>query len=128
MQGRGQRVETPARIATQPPRVETPPALVEIPPVAQASTQRSERVAATVALVQLNMEAVPRLTADGVRKVQQLLKDRGLNPGPIDGVAGPLTNAAIRSFQEGYGIKVRGDIDNQTLFALGAMDLAGEAN
>jgi Putative peptidoglycan binding domain len=105
LQGRGQRLETP--------------------PVAQASPQRSEPVAATVSLMQLNMEAVPRLTSDGVRKIQQLLKDRGLSPGPIDGVAGPLTNAAIREFQGWYGIKARGEIDNQTLFAIGAVDLAG---
>jgi hypothetical protein len=111
-QGRGQRVVTP-------PRIETPP-------VSQLAAQRSEPPATTVNLIQLNMDAVPRLTPDGVRKVQQLLKDKGLNPGPIDGVAGPLTNEAIKEFQGSYGIKARGEIDNQTLFALGAVDLAAK--
>jgi peptidoglycan hydrolase-like protein with peptidoglycan-binding domain len=81
-------------------------------------------LAASVPIGQLNMDAVPDLGSDGVRKVQTLLKDRGFDPGPIDGVAGPRTNAAVRTFQERYGIKASGTIDNQTLFALGAVDLA----
>jgi hypothetical protein len=118
---RGQREPQPEPGRAQ--RIESPPR-IETAPVAQARTPP----ATPASLVQLNMDAVPSLTPDGVRKVQQLLKDKGLNPGPIDGVAGPLTNAAVKAFQDGYGIKVRGDIDNQTLFALGATDLAGEAN
>ena len=76
--------------------------------------------------IQLDMAAIPRLNPEGVRKVQQLLKDKGLNPGPIDGVMGPLTTEAVRDFQNRYGIRVKGEIDNQTLFALGAVDLAGQ--
>jgi peptidoglycan hydrolase-like protein with peptidoglycan-binding domain len=75
----------------------------------------------------LNMDAVPSLDRDGVRQVQTLLKQRGFDPGPIDGVEGPLTSGAIRGFQERYGIKTAGAIDNETLFALGAQSLAGAA-
>lgn len=87
---------------------------------AQSSPQnQTEREAADV-----NMEAVPTLAADGVRIVQLALQKRGISPGPIDGVFGPLTKEAVRSFQSRYGIKASGEINNQTLFALGEVDLA----
>jgi len=75
---------------------------------------------------QLNMAAAPNLNQDSIRRVQTLLKDRGFDPGPIDGVHGPRTSAAVRGFQERFAIKETGTIDNQTLFALGAIDLAGQ--
>ena len=76
---------------------------------------------------QLNMAAVPKIDQDGIRKVQTLLKDKSFDPGPIDGVDGSRTTSALRGFQETFGIKSSGAIDNQTLFALGAIDLAGPA-
>jgi peptidoglycan hydrolase-like protein with peptidoglycan-binding domain len=74
---------------------------------------------------QLNMDAVPNIERDGIRKVQMMLRDKGFDPGPIDGVDGPRTKSAVKDFQERFGIKSSGAIDNQTLFALGATDLAG---
>ena len=74
---------------------------------------------------QLDVNAVPKIDSDGIRKVQTLLRLRGFAPGPNDGVAGPLTKAAVRSFQAKYGMKTSGEIDNQLLLALGAVDLAG---
>ena len=88
-----------------------------LPAAAQQPGARSLR--------QLNMDAAPRLNSDSILRVQQLLKERGFDPVRLDGVLGPLTRAALSSFQERYGIKTRGEIDNQTLFALGAVDLAG---
>ena len=81
--------------------------------------------AGSVPIGQLNMDAVPGINQDGVRKVQTLLKEKGFDPGPIDGVEGVRTTGAVRAFQERFGIKASGAIDNQTLFALGAVDLAG---
>jgi peptidoglycan hydrolase-like protein with peptidoglycan-binding domain len=74
---------------------------------------------------QLDVNAVPRLDVGGIRKVQTLLKQKGFDPGRFDGISGPITKAAVRSFQEKYGMKVSGDIDNQVLLGLGAVDLAG---
>lgn len=91
---------------------------------ANAERRRAQR---GDAIARLKMEAVPRLTADDVRKVQQLLKAKGFDPGDLDGFPGPQTKDAVRKFQERYGITARGLIDNQTLFALGAARLAGEA-
>ena len=80
---------------------------------------QAQRAAADV-----NMDAVPPLTPDSIRKVQLALQKKGINPGPIDGKFGPLTKQALHSFQDRYGIKSSGDVDNQTLFALGEVDLA----
>jgi peptidoglycan hydrolase-like protein with peptidoglycan-binding domain len=41
---------------------------------------------------------------------------------------GPKTEAAVRAFQERYGMSPSGRIDNQLLFALGRPDLAQNSN
>ena len=74
---------------------------------------------------QLDMDAVPSLNEDKVRRAQQALQTKGFDPGPIDGIVGPRTEDAIRNFQDRYGIKPSAKLDNQTLYALGAADLAG---
>jgi peptidoglycan hydrolase-like protein with peptidoglycan-binding domain len=74
---------------------------------------------------QLDMNATPTLNQDQLRRVQQALQKKGVTPGPIDGVFGPLTKAAVRKFQDRYGIEGTGEINNQTLFALGEAELAG---
>jgi peptidoglycan hydrolase-like protein with peptidoglycan-binding domain len=73
----------------------------------------------------LDMSAVPSLNEEKVRRAQQALQAKGFDPGPIDGVIGPKTEDAIRNFQDRYGIKTSTKLDNQTLYALGAADLAG---
>jgi peptidoglycan hydrolase-like protein with peptidoglycan-binding domain len=77
------------------------------------------------AVSQLDVNTVPKINADGVRRVQTLLRQKGFESGPLDGVAGPLTKAAVRSFQEKYGMKVSGDMDNQFLLGVGAVEFAG---
>lgn len=58
------------------------------------------------------------LTSEQVRQLQQALKDEGVNPGPVDGVMGPLTHQAIQVFQQQEDLAVTGDINEQTLRAL----------
>jgi peptidoglycan hydrolase-like protein with peptidoglycan-binding domain len=76
------------------------------------------------AVASLNMAAVPDLDREDVRLVQRGLRDKGVNPGPIDGVVGPRTREAVRAFQTRYGMKPSGELDNQLLFALGDADIA----
>jgi peptidoglycan hydrolase-like protein with peptidoglycan-binding domain len=90
-----------------------------------ASSISTSVLAAPVPYNQLNMDAVPAISSSGVARIQALLKEKGFDPGPIDGVVGSRTSAALRAYQDAYGIKASGTIDNQTLFALGAIDLAG---
>jgi peptidoglycan hydrolase-like protein with peptidoglycan-binding domain len=62
-------------------------------------------------------------TADSARvmKVQQALKDKGFYSGPIDGMLGPKTRDAIRSFQQKNKLTVTADkaLDDETARALG---------
>lgn len=90
--------------------------LVAIPP---AGAQQPAAVS------QLDVNAIPRLSPDGVRRVQALLRQKGFEPGKLDGVPGPITKAAVRAFQEKYGMKASSEMDNQFLLGLGAVDLAG---
>ena len=54
-----------------------------------------------------------RASAD-VRSAQQALQGRGFNPGPIDGVMGPRTTAAVRDFQSKENLTVTGQLDAET--------------
>ena len=56
---------------------------------------------------------------EDVRSVQEALKGKGHNPGPIDGVIGPRTQQALRAFQRAQNIQTSGQLDSSTASALG---------
>ena len=58
----------------------------------------------------------PRLNSP--RAVQATLAWRGFYSGRIDGVMGPETRSAIRSFQANQGLPVTGQIDDRLINAL----------
>lgn len=49
-----------------------------------------------------------QVTRSDIRDIQVRLSQLGINPGPIDGVMGPRTAAAIREFQRKRGIAIDG--------------------
>ena len=53
-----------------------------------------------------------------VEEIQNALKDAGFEPGPIDGVMGAQTRAAIKGLQKTKGLKATGKIDSKTQLAL----------
>lgn len=55
---------------------------------------------------------------EDVKAVQQKLTDLGFNPGPIDGIFGPLTLDAVQRFQRAAGITVDGFVGPITQSAL----------
>ncbi|WP_295636837.1 peptidoglycan-binding protein [uncultured Methylibium sp.] len=54
-----------------------------------------------------------------IRKMQQALRVRGFDPGDVDGVFGPHTDAAVRSFQLQAGLVPDGEAGPRTLGKLG---------
>jgi len=54
-----------------------------------------------------------------VRALQQRLAARGVDPGPVDGLYGPRTAAAIRRLQETEGLEPDGRISNAVLERVG---------
>lgn len=63
----------------------------------------------------------PVLFGDDVRYVQILLKHwYRIDPGPIDGYFGPITENAIRKFQDEYDLPVTGAVDQLTFSTLTA--------
>ncbi len=69
----------------------------------------------------LSLCVVPVLAQshDTIRDAQQALKDKGYDPGPIDGINGPLTRAAVRNYQQKENIDVDGRLGPKTLDNLG---------
>jgi hypothetical protein len=53
-----------------------------------------------------------------VAQVQELLKDAGFNPGPIDGILGPRTKRALRRYQASEGLPATGALNEATRQAL----------
>jgi peptidoglycan hydrolase-like protein with peptidoglycan-binding domain len=50
---------------------------------------------------------------------QQALKDKGYDPGTIDGQMGPRTRAALEDYQKAEGLKQTGRLDDETRAKLG---------
>jgi len=80
-------------------------------------------IAAGVALAIGSATALARdnsyVDSTTIREVQQTLHQRGFRVGPIDGVMGPSTQAALKSFQQSQNLETSGQLNRQTLVALG---------
>ncbi|MGB9680245.1 MAG: peptidoglycan-binding domain-containing protein [Thermoanaerobacteraceae bacterium] len=50
-----------------------------------------------------------------VLELQMILQSLGYDPGPIDGIFGPLTKNAVMRFQRDNGIRVDGIVGPETM-------------
>lgn len=57
--------------------------------------------------------------AEQVKAVQQALKDKGMDPGEVDGKMGPKTQSALRDYQKKEGLKESSRLDTETMAKLG---------
>jgi hypothetical protein len=57
--------------------------------------------------------------AEQVKAAQQALQAKGMDPGPIDGIMGPKTTAALKAFQKDQKLTESGRLDDQTRDKLG---------
>jgi hypothetical protein len=57
--------------------------------------------------------------SEQVKAVQKALQDKGMDPGPVDGIMGPKTMAALKAFQKDQKLTESGRLDDQTREKLG---------
>jgi outer membrane biosynthesis protein TonB len=121
-----QRIEAPES-EPEPAGVETPeppegkaaePAETLLPPPDTEIETETTAAVATDQKAASDATEIVKPTPAEVRKIQQALLDAGFNPGPVDGLIGQKTMAALESFQKQKGLAV-GHITKETLQALG---------
>ena len=56
---------------------------------------------------------------DNIKKVQETLRDKGYDPGPIDGVMGSQTRQALSQYQKAENLPVTGHLDAETAGKMG---------
>ncbi len=83
-----------------------------------------------VSVLALSLSAVPVVaqSRSTIRDTQQALKDKGLDPGPVDGINGKQTKAAIKKFQDQQNLNEDGQIGPKTLDALGVKPAGAKTN
>jgi hyperosmotically inducible protein len=54
-----------------------------------------------------------------VAVMQQALKDKGFDPGPVDGIEGPKTVSALKDYQKSENVTMTGTLDAATATKLG---------
>ena len=65
--------------------------------------------------------------SDTIRQAQQALKDKGFDPGPVDGKYGPKTREAVLNYQKQNNIVANGRLGGETYESLGVKrDRPGE--
>jgi His-Xaa-Ser repeat protein HxsA len=113
--------KTPSTDATKPdttsPSASTPSASpgTSTTDGAKSDTMKSD----TMKSEKGRMGAAAGGNREQVKAVQQALKDKGHDPGTVDGVMGPKTRGALKDFQKKEGIKDTGRLDQETMTKLG---------
>jgi peptidoglycan hydrolase-like protein with peptidoglycan-binding domain len=67
----------------------------------------------------IQSQGMTNISADDIMKAKEVLKAKGLNPGPIDGTLDSKTQQALREFQQANKLPVTGTLDQQTAKKLG---------
>jgi Fe2+ transport system protein FeoA len=107
---RTQRIETVAA-AVPPPAIARPvnPSATIVPPPVDTAPVSSADLSPPKPVVSQPLDA------RGISDLQARLGRLGFSPGSIDGVAGPLTIAAIKRFQQSRGRAQTGAVDDDVL-------------
>lgn len=80
-----------------------------------SKSKSSRFVVATIFIALFLQFGIATAFADSMtRTVQEALVEKGFDPGPIDGMWGPKTKAAVVQFQESAGLTPNGQIDGPT--------------
>jgi peptidoglycan hydrolase-like protein with peptidoglycan-binding domain len=95
------------------------PLVIAGPLVAAASIIGPVAGSAQAACTVSNYLTEGKRGSDQVRCVQSSLNEKGFNSGPVDGWFGPVTRAAVVSYQTANGLVVDGEVGSQTAGSLG---------
>ena len=90
---------------------------VPIPPVYKTVTKKVKVADSVIKWVPVVCKT--DMNGSLITSVQRALKEKGFNPGPIDGIMGPRTRAALRRFQKANNLASGGVLTKETLRALG---------
>jgi peptidoglycan hydrolase-like protein with peptidoglycan-binding domain len=82
------------------------------------SEQKSGEMKAGAMKSGTSRDSAQSANREQVKAVQQALKDKGHDPGDVDGAMGPKTQAALRDFQQKEGLKATGRADSDTMAKL----------
>lgn len=88
-------------------------------PELQEVKARSVNLSCTFAFHAAKPPSVASNWQDIMRQAQKRLKTLGFDPGAVDGVMGPHTQQALRTFQRAHGLSPNGKLDTATRKALG---------
>jgi lipid-binding SYLF domain-containing protein/peptidoglycan hydrolase-like protein with peptidoglycan-binding domain len=92
---------------------------------AQAISEKGPVGKRTAAAGSATQQKPGAVGSDDVKRAQEALRDKGYDPGPIDGVVGPRTRAALRNYQQAESLAVTGRLDPETAAKLGGGSQAG---
>src|SRR5688572_15998161 len=88
-----------ARVAARRPAAAVVARRPQVVPAAAVAAGAAAAAGAGIPVTELDVTKVPALSRDGVRRVQQALKDKGFDPGPVNGVTGARLKDAVNAFQ-----------------------------
>lgn len=91
----------------------------------QAKLDRKTRVT-TRTLPQVHKNAAPSPQSQTITAIQKRLTESGYEPGPVDGVIGDMTRAAIMAYQHDRGLSVTGEGSSGLLKNMILGDSVGE--
>ncbi len=113
-------VEVPAEYTTIKKRILVSPASTnEVLIPAEYKTVNEQQLVRAGGFTQwVEILCAADTTPGVIRRVQQALKDQGYEPGPIDGVMGSQTRAALTKYQQAKGLPL-GNLNKETLSSLG---------
>jgi peptidoglycan hydrolase-like protein with peptidoglycan-binding domain len=93
--------------------------LAAIPVMAQQGNQSQQPQQSSAMQKNGANNGSANLSQAEIKQVQQALDQKGFKAGPADGKLGPETEQAIKQFQQKQGLQQTGQLDEQTLSALG---------
>jgi putative peptidoglycan binding protein len=112
-------VPTVAEVVPAPPaNPAPPPSTAELTPAKPVIVDPPPSATPVVVAAPEPPQPKGKLEAYEIMEIQSRLKAAGLNPGPLDGVAGSQTSSAVRQYQEAKGQPQTGKLDRNLLTQL----------